>query len=80
MDVNCLKNELRLPWGLELALDFRLDTMLTFSSPLFLLGYTSFMEETQESKAERASINVLGRRVIFKILSTMVVIKAFDLL
>lgn len=33
----------------------------------------------EESKAEQASINVPGRRVIFKGLGTMVVIKAFDL-
>lgn len=37
------------------------------------------MRETEASKAGQASINVLGRWVIFKIPGTMVVIKAFDL-
>lgn len=78
------RNELWPPLGLKLASDLSLDNVLGFFVFLFLfcfvfLGIYVIMEETRESKGERASLNVLGSRAIFKGLGTMVVIKPFDL-
>lgn len=71
----------------------RLDTILRFFSyhppPCYLGFFFNFVfvslrthiivGEIEVSKAGQASINVLGRRVIFKTLGTTAVIKAFDL-
>lgn len=72
----------------------RLDTILRFyflpPPPLFFVVFFFnfvfvslrthiIVGEIEVSKAGQASINVLGRRVIFKTLGTTAVIKAFDL-
>lgn len=79
-----LRNELWLPWGLGLANDMRQETILSCFSFLFkkilnVLSKHIIMRKIEGSKAGQASINVLGRGIVFKILGTIVVIKAFDL-